>query len=57
MCFVLECERELADAQKHKATEQPVFAEVTSRSAGAKAAANRPKKIAGASLINPSAKR
>lgn len=55
--FFSECERELVGARKQTTSEQLAFAEVTSRSSASKAAANRPKKIAGASLVNPSAKR
>lgn len=47
----------MADAQKHRAAEPSAFTEVTTRGAGTKAAANRPKRIAGASLVNPSAKK
>lgn len=51
-----DCEKEMEDMRKKMGSQQPAFADVTMRSAGSKAA-SRPKKPAGHSLVNPSAKR
>lgn len=49
-----DCQKQLADAQKPKIPDQVVFPDISLRSSKA---AQRPKKPAGHSLVNPSSKR